>query len=210
MSDATLSVSRRSEFGKGPARRLRREHKIPAVLYGHGIDPVHLALPGHETALVLKQANVLLTLEIDGGDTQLALPRAAQRDPLKGYIEHVDLVVVRRGEMVVVDVPIETVGEVASGAVLTIEHNTLSIRADAASLPPSIPVDVEGLEAGASISAGAVPLPAGVELAGDPETVVIVAAAPQIEEAPAAAEAGQEQAAGGEWSERAATEGEPA
>lgn len=215
MTDATLSVSVRTEFGKGPSRRLRRDHKIPAVLYGHGQEPVHLVLPGHETALALKQANVLLTLEIDGADSELALPKAVQRDPVKGLIEHVDLVAVRRGEKVVVDVPIETVGEVGAGAVLTIEHSTLSIRADAAKLPPSIPVDVEGMEPGTSVTAGAVVLPDGVELAGDPDAVVVLAAAPQVEEAPAAGEEAEEAAAvaagaGAAEPAEAAAEGEQA
>jgi len=181
MSDTTLSVSRRTEFGKGPSRRLRSAGQIPAVLYGHGMDPVHLALPGHDTQLALKQANVLLTLEIEGEDDQLALPKAIQRDPLRGTVEHVDLVVVRRGEKVVVDVPVVTTGEVASGAVLTVEQPTLSVRAEATHLPSEITVDVEGLEAGSTVAAGEVVLPSGTELVTDPEAAVVVVAAPQAE-----------------------------
>lgn len=181
MSDTTLSVSRRTEFGKGPSRRLRSDGQIPAVLYGHGMDPVHLALPGHDTQLALKQANVLLTLSIEGEDDQLALPKAIQRNPLRGTVEHVDLVVVRRGEKVVVDVPVVTTGEVASGAVLTVEQPTLSVRAEATHLPSEITVDVEGLEAGSTVAAGEIPMPTGTELVTDPEAAVVVVAAPQAE-----------------------------
>lgn len=192
MSDTTLSVTRRTEFGKGPSRRLRRDHKIPAVLYGHGMDPIHLVLPGHETSLALKQSNVLLTLDIEGEDSRLALPRAVQRDPLKGFVEHVDLVVVRRGEKVVVDVPVETTGEVVSGGVLSIEHATLSVRADATAIPSSLVVDVDDMEPGTSVHASEVPLPDGVELVTDADATVVVVAAAQME-----VEAGAEEAAEG-------------
>jgi large subunit ribosomal protein L25 len=183
MSDATLTASRRTEFGKGPSRRLRREHKVPAVLYGHGMEPVHLVLPGHDTALALKHANALLTIEIAGEADQLALPKAVQRDPLRGTVEHVDLVVVRRGEKVVVDVRVVTTGDVASGAVLTLEHAVLSIRADATRLPGEIEVDVEGLEAGTTVTAGEITLPEGSELVTDPEAAVVLVASPQAEAA---------------------------
>jgi large subunit ribosomal protein L25 len=182
MTDVTLSATKRTEFGKGPSRRLRRDHQIPAVLYGHGVDPVHLALPGHETALALKNPNVLLSLLVEGEGEQLALPKAIQRDPLRGTVDHVDLLSVRRGEKVVVDIPVHTVGETDSGAVLTIENSTLSVRADAAALPSEIVVDVEGLEAGATITAGEITLPVGVELVTDPESAVVVVSAPQAEE----------------------------
>jgi large subunit ribosomal protein L25 len=195
MSDTTLSVSRRTEFGKGPSRRLRSGGQIPAVLYGHGMDPLHLALPGHDTQLALKQANVLLTLSIEGEDDQLALPKAIQRNPLRGTVEHVDLVVVRRGEKVVVDVPVVTTGEVTSGAVLTVEQQTLSVRAEATHLPSEITVDVEGLDAGSTITAGEIALPTGTELVTDAEVAVVVVAAPQAEAEPAGegaeAEAGE-------------------
>ena len=111
MSDVTLTAAKRTEFGKGPSRRLRRAEQIPAVLYGHGADPMHLALPGHDTALALKNPNVLLTISIDGEDDQLALPKAVQRDVLRGTVEHVDLIVVRRGEKVVVDIAVQVEGE---------------------------------------------------------------------------------------------------
>lgn len=196
MSDATLTAERRTEFGKGPSRRLRRADKIPAVLYGHGMDPVHLVLPGHDTSLALKHANALLTIEVEGEDTRLALPKAVQRDPLRGTVEHVDLVVVRRGEKVVVDVPVVTTGEVVSGAVLSIEHAVLSIRAEATHLPGEIEVDVEGLEVGTTVTAGDITLPEGVELVTDADAAVVLVAAPQVEaeaagEAEAEAEPGE-------------------
>jgi large subunit ribosomal protein L25 len=210
MSDTTLSVTRRTEFGKGPSRRLRREDKIPAVLYGHGMDPVHLALPGHDTQLALKQANVLLTLKIEGEDSQLALPKAVQRDPLRGSVEHVDLVLVRRGEKVVVDVPVVTTGDVASDAVLTLDQPTLAIRAEATHLPAEITVDVEGLEAGTTITAGEIALPGGSELVTDPESAVVVVAAPQAEAAPEAGEEAEAEAGAAGATASAADEGESA
>ena len=184
MSDVTLSATQRTEFGKGPSRRLRRDNQIPAVLYGHGAEPVHLALPGHDTALALKNPNVLLTIEVAGDADHLALPKAIQRHPLRGTVEHVDLVVVRRGEMVVVDIPVSTEGDADSGAVLTIENAVLSVRADATALPPGVTLDVTGLEAGATITAGEIELPEGVELVTEPETAIVVVSAPQIEETP--------------------------
>lgn len=182
MTDVTLSATKRTEFGKGPSRRLRRDHQIPAVLYGHGVDPVHLSLPGHETALALKNPNVLLSLILEGEGEQLALPKAIQRDPLRGTVDHVDLLAVRRGEKVVVDIPVHTVGEADSGGVLTIENSTLSVRADAAKLPSEVTVDVEGLEAGTTITAEQIALPPDVELVTDPEAAVVVVSAPQAEE----------------------------
>ena len=184
MSDVTLSATQRTEFGKGPSRRLRRDNQIPAVLYGHGAEPVHLALPGHDTALALKNPNVLLTLKVAGDADHLALPKAIQRHPLRGTVEHVDLLVVRRGEMVVVDIPVSTEGDADSGAVLTIENAVLSVRADATALPPGVTLDVTGLEAGATITAGEIELPEGVELVTEPETAIVVVSAPQIEETP--------------------------
>jgi large subunit ribosomal protein L25 len=183
MSDVVLSATERTEFGKGPSRRLRRAHQVPAVLYGHGTDPVHLALPGHETALALKNPNVLLTLQVEGAADQLALPKAIQRHPLRGTVEHVDLISVRRGEMVVVDIPVHTEGDADSGAVLTLESSTLSVRADAAALPDGVTVDVTGLVAGTTITAGEIALPEGTELVTDPDVAVVVVSSPQVEAA---------------------------
>jgi large subunit ribosomal protein L25 len=181
MTDTSLPATLRTEFGKGPSRRLRMQHQVPAVLYGHGSDPLHLALPGHETMLALKQANALLTLVVEGQSDQLALVKAVQRDPLTSHIEHLDLVLVRRGEKVVVDVPVVTHGDVVGGAVLTIEHATLSIRAEATALPQAIELDVEGLEIGATIMAGEITLPEGAELVTDADAAVVIVAAPQAE-----------------------------
>ena len=193
-----LKASTRTEFGKGAARRLRRANQIPAVLYGHGADPVHVALPGHETMLALKNANALLTIELEDGD-QLALAKDVQRDPLKPIIEHVDLVIVKKGEKVTVDVPVTTEGEAGPETVVTVDAQTLQVEAEATNLPEQLVVDIEGLEAGTQILASQVELPAGATLVTEPETLVvnvteqISAEALEAELAEAEAEAGIEQ-----------------
>ena len=188
MSDNTLRATKRTEFGKGPSRRLRRADLIPAVLYGHGTDPVHLALPGHDTALALKNPNALLTIVVEGDADQLALPKAVQRDAIKGFVKHVDLIAVRRGEKVVVDIAVHVEGDPESGAVLTLENSTLSVRADATALPEGVTVDVTGLGAGSTVTAGEISLDEGVELVTDPEAAVVVISAPQAEAEPTAGE----------------------
>ena len=175
MSDFKLSAEPRTEFGKGAARRLRRAHKIPAVLYGHGAEPVHVALPGHATMLALKHSNALISLELSSG-TQLALPKDVQRDPVRNVIEHVDLVMVRRGEKVTVEVPLHVTGSPAGDGLATSELNTLSLEVEATAIPESVEVSVEGLEPGSQIHAGQVQLPAGATLAGDPEAIVLIVA----------------------------------
>lgn len=176
----TLAATVRTEFGKGAARRTRRAGLIPAVLYGHGADPVHLALPGHDTFLALKgNANALLTLEFDGR-TELALTKDVQRDPVKRTIDHVDLVIVRRGEKVVVDVPVHVEGESAPGTIHTVESQTLSVRAEATNIPESLVVSIEGLTDADDVRAADVPLPAGVELESDPDAVVISITIPRV------------------------------
>ncbi len=172
MSEVKLAAESRTEFGKGAARRLRRAHKIPAVLYGHGTEPVHVALPGHATMLALKNSNALLALDLETG-TQLALPKDVQRNPVRGDIEHVDLVLVRRGEKVTVEVPLHLVGSPMSGTLVTSELNTLSLEVEATTIPQQVELSVEGLEAGTQIHAGQVELPAGASLAGDPEAIVL-------------------------------------
>ena len=167
-----LKASTRTEFGKGAARRLRRAHQVPAVLYGHGADPVHVALPGHETMLALKNANALLTIELEDGD-QLALAKDVQRDPLKPIIEHVDLVIVKRGEKVTVEVPVHVEGDAAPETVVTVDNATLEIEADVTNLPEALVVSVEGLEVGTQILAGQVEMPAGSTLASDAELLVV-------------------------------------
>ena len=180
MSDFKLTAENRTEFGKGAARRLRRENKVPAVLYGHGTEPVHVALPGHATMLALKNSNALLALDL-GGRTQLALPKDVQRDPVRNVIEHVDLVMVRRGEKVTVEVPLHVTGSPVGDALATSELNTLSLEVEATAIPGSVEVSVAAAEAGTQILAGQIELPAGATLAGDPEAVAVVVAAGSVE-----------------------------
>jgi large subunit ribosomal protein L25 len=174
----------RTEFGKGGARRTRRAGKLPAVLYGHGTDPRHLSLPSREFEHALRTdgANVLLDLQLAEG-SELALPKSIQRDPVRGAIEHVDLILVRRGERITVEIVIQVVGEVVAGGLLDQSLTTLSVSAEATNIPSGVEVSVEGLEIGDSVHAGQIGLPDGVEIAGDPEQVVIhIVPAPTAEE----------------------------
>jgi large subunit ribosomal protein L25 len=183
VSDVKIAAELRTEFGKGPARRIRRADKVPAVLYGHGTDPLHLTLPGHDTMLALKTRNVLITLDIDGRDNELALPKHVQRDPIKGHIEHVDLILVRRGEKVTVDVPVIVVGEAAPETLVNLENPTIALQAEATHLPVGIEVSGEGLLAGTQIHAKDLVLPEGSTLAADEELLVVnVTVAPTAEE----------------------------
>jgi large subunit ribosomal protein L25 len=188
MSEVKIAAEARSEFGKGAARRIRRESKVPGVLYGHGADPVHITLPGHDLLLALRTPNVLLSLDIDG-KSQLAIPKAVQRDAIKGFLEHVDLLLVRSGEKVNVEIFVQTEGELAPGAYL-LEHvlNALPVEAEATHIPESVTVSIEGLEAGASIHAKDITLPTGTTLAIDGDAVVLQVLAAQAEEAAADAE----------------------
>ncbi|SDT59486.1 50S ribosomal protein L25/general stress protein Ctc [Jiangella sp. DSM 45060] len=205
MSDVKIAAELRTEFGKGAARRLRRAAKVPAVLYGHGTDPVHLALPGHDTMLALKTANVLLTLDIEGRGSELALPKHVQRDPLKGFIEHVDLLLVKRGEKVTVEVAVHVTGDAAPGTLVNLDQPTVAIEAEATHLPEGIEVSVEGLEEGTQILAKDLQLAQGSVLAGDPEQLVVnVTAAPTAEQLEGETEEGE--AAEGEAAEAAAEE----
>ena len=219
MSETQLQAETRSEFGKGAARRVRRDGRIPAVMYGHGTAPVHLTLPGHATMLALKVQNALLTIQLDGDD-QLALVKDVQRDVVRGHIEHVDLVVVRRGEKVTVDVPIHVIGDAAPETLVNIELNTVSVQVAATSIPENIEVDVTGREVGQGLTAGELSLPAGATLVTDPTHLVVnVMAAPTVEAveaelAEAEAEAGIEHEApqaesdgGGDAAGAAAAEG---
>ncbi|QFG67740.1 50S ribosomal protein L25/general stress protein Ctc [Ornithinimicrobium pratense] len=199
MSDELkISAEKRTEFGKGAARRIRRADKVPAVLYGHGTDPVHLSLPGHDTMLALRHTNAVLTLDVEG-EEHLALAKDVQRDPVRRFIEHVDLVIVRKGEKVVVDVTVHVEGEAAMETFVSVELTELSVEAEATNIPEVITVSVEGLEAGTQITAGQLELPQGVSLAIDAEALVInitqavSEAALEAELAEAEAEAGIEQ-----------------
>ena len=187
MSETTLQAESRTEFGKGAARRLRRASKVPAVLYGHGTDPIHVSLPGHDTMMALKHggANALLSIDLQG-QTRLAIPKQVQRDPIKGFLEHLDLLIVERGEKVTVEVPVHTTGEAASETVVTVEHATISVEAEATHIPEAIEVSVEGAEAGTQITVHDLQLPAGVvPHAADDQLVVNVTAAVELEEATA-------------------------
>jgi len=171
-----LTVELRTEFGKGAARRVRRAGKVPAVLYGHGTQPVHITMPGHDAMMALKHANALLTLDIDGKE-QLALAKDVQRNPIKPIIEHVDLVIVRKGEKVTVDVAVHTEGEAGPETVVTVESATVQVECEATHIPESIVVDIEGATAGTQIHASALALPEGVTLVTDGETLVVNVAA---------------------------------
>lgn len=173
MSEVKLSAQPRNEFGKGAARRLRRAHLVPAVLYGHGADPVHVALPGHATMLALKNVNALLTIELNG-ELQLALPKDVQRHPIRSSIEHVDLLIVRRGEKVTVEIPLHVIGEPGPGGMVTIDLNTVSIEVEATSIPQHIEFSVEGAAIGTQVHASQLPLPAGAVLITDPETIALL------------------------------------
>ncbi|MEO5744028.1 MAG: 50S ribosomal protein L25/general stress protein Ctc [Terracoccus sp.] len=173
MSDTTkLVAEKRTDFGKGAARKIRRAHKIPAVMYGHGTEPIHISLPGHDTMMALKQANALLTIVIEG-DEQLALAKDVQRDAIKPVIDHIDLVVVRKGEKVTVDVSVHLEGEAAPDTNVTLDRNVLEIEALATNIPENVVVSVEGLAAGTMILAGAIELPEGATLVTDAEALIV-------------------------------------
>ena len=188
MSEIKLVATTRTDFGKGAARRTRRAGQIPAVLYGHGSEPLHVSLPGHETFLALKQANALFAIEIDG-TTTLAITKDVQREPVKNVIEHVDLLIVQKGEKVNVEIPVVIVGESYPGTIHIVELQTLEVEAEATNLPKRVEVSIEGLVAGDLITAGSIALPAGATLIGDPEAVVLTISAPQTSAADIAADA---------------------
>jgi len=173
VSEVKLSAQPRHEFGKGAARRLRRESLVPAVLYGHGADPVHVALPGHATMLALKNVNALLTIELNG-EVQLALPKDVQRHPIRRTIEHVDLIVVRLGEKVTVDIPLHVIGEPGPGGLVQVELNSLSIEVEATAIPQAIEFDITGAEIGTQFHASQIPLPGGAVLVTEPDTIAIL------------------------------------
>jgi large subunit ribosomal protein L25 len=185
VSEVKISAEPRTEFGKGGARRTRRAGKVPAVLYGHGEKPRHIALPAREFAAAIRHggANQLFSIDISDGGSALALPKAIQRDPIKDTYEHIDLLVVRRGEMITIEVPVQLIGEAARDTLIVHEHAMLSVLADATRLPDHLEVSIDGLEAGTRVTAADVTLPTGVELAADPELVVaIITGAPTAEQ----------------------------
>ncbi len=197
MPEVRIVAEPRTEFGKGAARRVRRAGRVPAVLYGHGTDTRHITLPGHDLLMALKTPNVLIHVDGLPGSGQLALPKAVQRHPIKNLIEHVDLILVRRGEKVSVEVPVQVTGEVGPGGLLDQQLMRIAVEAEATRIPQAIEVDVAGMDIGAAVHAGELNLPQGVTLVAEPEALVLhVLAAPtaeQIEaelgEVPAAEEA---------------------
>ncbi|GAA3509870.1 50S ribosomal protein L25/general stress protein Ctc [Georgenia daeguensis] len=210
---AKLTATPRTEFGKGAARRTRRAGLIPAVLYGHGAEPQHLALPSHDTFLAVKNhANALVTLDIEGKE-QTALVKDIQRDPVKRHIEHLDLVIVRAGEKVTVEVPVHVEGESAPGTIHQIELQTLTVTVPATRIPEVVTITIDGLEDGSIVRVADIPRPADASIEDDAESVVVVISVPRasaedIEADEAAAEAGA--AAGAEGGSAPAEESEEA
>jgi len=198
VSEVRIAAEPRTEFGKGASRRARRAGKVPAVLYGHGTEPRHLNLPGHELMLALKTPNVLIRLEGLDKDN-LALPKSVQRDAIKGFLEHIDLLVVSKGEKVEVEISVNLTGEVKAPGVLNQELVTVTVEAEATNIPTGVEFDIEGLEVGANPTAGDLKLPAGATLVTDAESLLLTVSAPRVEEEPetsaAAAESAEESAA---------------
>ena len=209
-----ITAESRTEFGKGAARRIRRADKVPAVVYGHGNEPLHVTLPGHETMMALKHggANALLELSIDG-KTQLALTKQVQIDPIRRHLEHVDFVVVVKGEKVTVEVPVHLNGEAARETLVVTDTTTIQLEAEATHIPEYVEVSIEGLPAGTQILASDLELPSGSTLPLDPETLIVnITDAPTTEEveaelAEAEAEVGIEREESDTEASEGATEG---
>ena len=196
MPEVKIAAEARTEFGKGAARRSRREGKVPAVLYGHGTETRHLSLPGHDLMLALKTPNVLLRLEGLKRGGEIALPKAVQRDPVRGILEHVDLILVRSGEKVTIEVPIRITGEIASGdgGMLNQQIVQIPVEAEATNIPQGIEVDVDGMEIGEAVHASDLKLPPGVTLQVEPDTLVLHVIAHAVHEVPEAEEEAAEEA----------------
>jgi large subunit ribosomal protein L25 len=173
VSEVRIAAEPRTEFGKGAARRTRRAGRVPAVLYGHGTDPQHISLPGHELMLALKTSNVLLRVQGLSGADELALPKDVQRDPIKGFLEHIDLLLVKSGEKVAVEIPVQLSGEIISGNRLDQQLVQIAVEAEATNIPQSVEINVDGLDVGAVIYAKDVELPRGVTLAVDEDALVL-------------------------------------
>jgi large subunit ribosomal protein L25 len=173
-----IAAESRTTFGKGVARKLRAAGKVPAVVYGHGTEPQHVSLPAHEVALLLRKANAILDLQLDGGANQLALVKDVQKDPLRQIIEHIDLIVLRKGERVEVDVAVHVTGEPVAGTAIDLDAKSITIEALATNIPQNVVVDVEGLDAGTQIFAKDVALPEGSVLITDPDVLVVAISIP--------------------------------
>ena len=195
MAEISIKGARRSEFGKGASRRIRRDGQVPAVIYGHGTNPIHISLPAKEVMQAIKTSNVLLDIDIDG-QVELTLPKSIVRNPLKGYLEHIDLLLVRRDERVTVSVPVHAHGEYDRDGILEHVHNTIEVECLAISIPQSLELDITGLAAGDSKTAGDVKLPEGVTLVSSPDmTVVHLSVRSTVEETPVSAPAAEGEAA---------------
>jgi len=192
MADVTLTATARTAFGKGAARRLRRDHQIPAVLYGHGTDPVHVSLPGHAMMMALKRTNALFEIDVEGKKT-LAIAKDVQIEPVRQVIEHVDLLIVKRGEKIAVDVPVRVVGESAPGTIHVVETQELQLEAEATNLPSAVELDITGMQDGTIVRAADITLPKGSTLLSDPEHIVATISVPAAE-----VEVDQAEAADGE------------
>ena len=183
MPEVRIAAEPRTEFGKGPARRARRAGQVPAVLYGHGTDTRHVSMPGHDVLLALRTPNVLIRLDGLPGGSQLALPKAVQRDAIKGTVEHVDLIMVRRGEKVTVEIPVQATGEVVPDGLLDQQVVQVTVEAEATNIPPGVEVNISTLPIGGSVYAGDLELPKGVSLAMESDTLILhVVAAPTAEQ----------------------------
>ena len=195
MAENHVDADIRTSFGKGAARKLRQAGKIPAVVYGHGAAPLHVAVPAHETTLIARRANALIDLKMPD-EKQLVLIKDVQRDPVRQIIEHLDLVIVRKGEKVTVDIAVHVEGESFSGTMVQLEHGAISVEAEAPHIPESVSVSVQGLEEGAQIHAGEIVLPEGTSLLSDPEMLILtIQLPPKVEEvAPVVDEDGAEDA----------------
>lgn len=176
-TDTKVVAEVRENFGKGYARRLRAAGKIPAVIYGHGTDPVHVSLPGHQVSLLIRRANAVLELDV-AGKQQLTLVKDVQKDPVRQIIEHIDLLVVKKGEKIQVDVPVVVVGEPFAGTIANLDNATVLLEVEATHIPQNIEVDVEGLEDGTHITAADLTLPKGASLVVDPETLIVAVSVP--------------------------------
>ena len=176
-TDTQVVAEVRENFGKGYARRLRAAGKIPAVIYGHGTDPVHVSLPGHQVSLLIRRANAVLELDV-AGKQQLTLVKDVQKDPVHQIIEHIDLLVVKKGEKIQVDVPVVVVGEPFAGTIANLDNATVLLEVEATHIPQNIEVDVEGLEDGVRITAADLTLPKGASLVVDPETLIVAVSVP--------------------------------
>lgn len=194
MAEIKIAGARRTEFGKGASRRTRRDGLVPAVIYGHGENPIHISLPARELGIALKSSNVLLDIDL-GDHVELTLPKSVVRHAIKGTLEHIDLIIVRRGERVVVSVPVHTSGEYDRDGILEHNHNSIEVETEATSIPNFLELDMTGLQAGSSLYAADVKLPAGVILISDPKMAVVHLSVRAAQEEPVAVAAPAEGAA---------------